>query len=119
MEKTIALAFTEFSDDLTFQLVAQIVRCDTCGEVCTCEGYDGANLVYCCPRCHSILLDKLDIEPLFACDPIDAATRRHYKIACPYCGGQAVFVGGSSRTGLFFVCEHRCHHHFARYVRRF
>ncbi len=117
MEKTIAFPYIDFADDPTFRLLVQTVRCQSCGAVCTCEGYDGANLVYACPRCQRITLDWLDIEPLFACDPLDAATRRHYEIPCPYCGGQAVFVGGSSRAGLFFVCTTRCHH--ARYIRRY
>lgn len=117
MERLIALPYTEFAADPTFQLVARPVRCEKCGEGCTCEGYDGENLVYLCPRCHTWMLDALPIEPLFACDPLDAATRRHYEITCPYCQGQAVFVGGTKRIGLFFVCKNRCHQH--RFIRRY
>lgn len=116
MEKTITLPYIEFAHDPTFQLVVRHVACPKCGTTCSCEGYDGQNLVYCCPCCDTHNLDSLAIEPLFALDPIEAAAHRHYEIACPYCGGQAAFVGGNTLIGLFFVCKDRCHSH--RYIRR-
>ncbi len=119
MEKTIALPYTEFAADLTFELVAQPVTCSICGERCPCEGYDGENLVYRCIHCDSTQLDALAIDPLFACDPLEAATHRHYEIACPYCKDKAVLVGGNRLLGLFFVCKNRCHQRFARFIRRY
>ena len=117
--ENIQIPFATFADDRTYRLVEEMIFCPRCHVPCDCEGYNEQELIYRCPHCHDTVSDTLDIEPLFAMNSLEAATMRHYEIACPYCGQRAPLVGGSSHKGLFFACERNCHREFTRFIRRY
>jgi hypothetical protein len=115
----LTLAVEAFIHEPIFRLLKQQVTCPHCAVLCQCIGYHDHTLHYRCPRCTQLHADYLGFEPLFAADWLQIALMQHYQIGCPYCHKPAYLVGGTPATGLFFVCQERCHHHFARTIRRF
>lgn len=107
------LPISAFAEHPSYALLTP-PNCALCGATCHCEGYNAHGLVYSCPTCATLHLEPLPFEPLFAQDPLQAALKTHYEIACPYCEARARLVGGDAKAGYFFICEDHCWPHFIR-----